>query len=109
MLVSLSLLLSVTLPLVAAIRSGRISNGGAAVPSDFPSAVGLLISGASSHQFCGGVLISTRFILTSARCVSGFVVLRSREVFYYTYTYFIFLQEKHHHSSDRRKRYDRDR
>ncbi|XP_055626472.1 brachyurin-like [Toxorhynchites rutilus septentrionalis] len=68
---ALSLLLSVALPPVTSIRSGRISNGGAAAPSDFPSAVGLLISGSSNHVFCGGVLISTRFILTSARCVSG--------------------------------------
>ncbi|XP_058457233.1 brachyurin-like [Malaya genurostris] len=50
---------------------GRISNGQTASPRDFPSAIGILISGDSSHSFCGGVLISTRFILTAARCVTG--------------------------------------
>ncbi|XP_055611982.1 brachyurin-like [Uranotaenia lowii] len=51
--------------------NGRISNGENSSPYDFPSAVGLLISGTSDHTFCGGVLISTRFILTAARCVVG--------------------------------------
>ncbi|EDS32268.1 serine protease1/2 [Culex quinquefasciatus] len=52
-------------------RSSRISNGETASALDYPSAVGILISGTSSHTFCGGVLISTRFILTTASCVSG--------------------------------------
>ncbi|XP_001659052.2 brachyurin [Aedes aegypti] len=51
--------------------STRISNGEVASARDFPSTVGILIDGTSDHSFCGGILISTRFILTAARCVSG--------------------------------------
>ncbi|XP_053687235.1 serine protease 1-like [Sabethes cyaneus] len=67
------ILISFLLTVVYAVspkQQERISNGQTASPFDFPSAVGILISGTSSH-FCGGVLISTRFILTAAVCVSG--------------------------------------
>uniref|UniRef100_A0AAG5DEA0 Peptidase S1 domain-containing protein n=1 Tax=Anopheles atroparvus TaxID=41427 RepID=A0AAG5DEA0_ANOAO len=50
---------------------GRISDGQAAAPGQFPFVVGILISGTSSRSFCGGALISRRFVLTAAACVQG--------------------------------------
>ncbi|XP_058122982.1 brachyurin-like [Anopheles ziemanni] len=51
--------------------SGRISDGQVAAPGQFPFVVGILISGTSSRSFCGGALISRRFVLTAAACVQG--------------------------------------
>ncbi|KAL9706191.1 hypothetical protein quinque_009709 [Culex quinquefasciatus] len=54
------------------IRSSRISGGTIATPTDIPWAAGVLIHGGTSgHSFCSGVLISARFVLTAANCVSG--------------------------------------
>uniref|UniRef100_A0A182QFZ0 Peptidase S1 domain-containing protein n=1 Tax=Anopheles farauti TaxID=69004 RepID=A0A182QFZ0_9DIPT len=53
------------------VRSSRISDGVVATGTQFPWAVGVLISGSSSHSFCSGVLISPRFVLTAAVCISG--------------------------------------
>ncbi|XP_315716.5 serine protease 1 [Anopheles gambiae] len=53
------------------VRSSRISEGQIATATQFPWAVGVLISGSSSHSFCSGVLISPRFVLTAAVCISG--------------------------------------
>ncbi|XP_053687233.1 trypsin-like [Sabethes cyaneus] len=53
-------------------RSQRISGGTIASPTDIPWAAGVIIHGGTSgHDFCSGVLISSRFVLTSADCVSG--------------------------------------
>ncbi|XP_055534398.1 serine protease 1-like [Wyeomyia smithii] len=50
----------------------RISGGTIASPTDIPWAAGVIIHGGTSgHDFCSGVLISSRFVLTSADCVSG--------------------------------------
>ncbi|ETN60717.1 HzC4 chymotrypsinogen [Anopheles darlingi] len=53
------------------VRSSRISDGQIASATQFPWAVGVLISGTSSHSFCSGVLISRRHVLTAAVCISG--------------------------------------
>ncbi|XP_039449351.2 brachyurin-like, partial [Culex pipiens pallens] len=53
------------------IRSSRISGGTVASPTDIPWAAGILINqGTSSQSFCTGVLISAKFVLTAASCVS---------------------------------------
>ncbi|XP_058837327.1 serine protease 1-like [Topomyia yanbarensis] len=50
----------------------RISGGTIATPTDIPWAAGVLIHGGTSgHDFCSGVLISSRFVLTAAACISG--------------------------------------
>ncbi|XP_053687236.1 serine protease 53-like [Sabethes cyaneus] len=52
--------------------SQRISGGTIASPTDVPWAVGVIIHGGTSgHDFCSGVLISSRFVLTAANCISG--------------------------------------
>uniref|UniRef100_A0A182MU01 Peptidase S1 domain-containing protein n=1 Tax=Anopheles culicifacies TaxID=139723 RepID=A0A182MU01_9DIPT len=53
------------------VRSARIADGQIASPTQFPWAVGVLISGTNSHSFCSGVLISKRHVLTAAVCISG--------------------------------------
>lgn len=53
------------------VRSSRISGGTVASPTDIPWAAGILINqGTSGQSFCTGVLISARFVLTAASCVS---------------------------------------
>lgn len=52
----------------------RITGGTDASPTDIPWAAGVLIHGGTSgHDFCSGVLISRRYALTAANCVSGYV------------------------------------
>ncbi|XP_055536992.1 collagenase-like [Wyeomyia smithii] len=52
--------------------SSRISGGTVASSTDIPWAAGVIIHGGTSgHDFCSGVLISSRFVLTSANCVEG--------------------------------------
>jgi len=46
-------------------QANRITNGNTAASGQFPWQVALVINGAS---FCGGSLISNRWVLTAAHC-----------------------------------------
>jgi len=46
-------------------QENRITNGSPAIRGQFPWQVALVINGAS---FCGGSLISNRWVLTAAHC-----------------------------------------
>ncbi|XP_058837328.1 brachyurin-like [Topomyia yanbarensis] len=50
-------------------RNARISGGEQAGTNDFPFTVGIMISGDDAHTFCAGVLVTPRFVLTTANCV----------------------------------------
>jgi secreted trypsin-like serine protease len=50
-------------------RNGRIIDGEIASPTTFPYMVGILLHFDSGNSFCGGTLISRRFVLTAANCV----------------------------------------
>ncbi|XP_066144714.1 uncharacterized protein [Euwallacea fornicatus] len=49
----------------------RIVNGQQASPNQFPYQVGLYIQQKLTQVFCGGSLISTRYVLTAAHCTEG--------------------------------------
>ncbi|XP_066260179.1 uncharacterized protein [Euwallacea similis] len=51
----------------------RIVNGQQASPNQFPYQVGLYIQQKLTQVFCGGSLISTRYVLTAAHCTEGAV------------------------------------
>jgi len=46
-------------------QANRITNGSTATRAQFPWQVALIVDGA---RFCGGSLISTRWVLTAAHC-----------------------------------------
>jgi len=46
-------------------QANRITNGSTATRAQFPWQVALIVDGAG---FCGGSLISTRWVLTAAHC-----------------------------------------
>ncbi|KAM7356939.1 brachyurin-like [Cochliomyia hominivorax] len=50
---------------------GRITNGELAKPGQFPYQAGLSLVFGSSGAWCGGTLISDRWILTAAHCTDG--------------------------------------
>lgn len=49
--------------------SSRIINGDIAGSTDFPYMAGILLHFDTGNSFCGGTLISRRFVLTAANCV----------------------------------------
>ncbi|GAB0096889.1 Arginyl tRNA synthetase N-terminal domain [Sergentomyia squamirostris] len=64
--------------------NGYILGGNIANAGQFPETVALLFSLPMAHAFCGGTLISSRYILTSAHCGglsnSGVAILGAQEV-----------------------------
>lgn len=50
-------------------KDTRITGGDDAGENEFPFTVGILISGDEEHTFCAGVLVTPRFVLTTANCV----------------------------------------
>ena len=54
----------------------RIVGGKPADPQEYPWTAALLRNGAT--QYCGGVLITDRHVLTAAHCVQGYVKFTSK-------------------------------
>ena len=50
-------------------RNPRIINGEITGPTEFPYMTGVLLHFDTGNSFCGGSLISRRFVLTAAKCV----------------------------------------
>ncbi|XP_055910850.1 uncharacterized protein LOC129945216 [Eupeodes corollae] len=50
---------------------GRITNGQAAIAKQFPYQVGLLLTHTDGNYWCGGTLLSVRWIITAAHCTKG--------------------------------------
>jgi secreted trypsin-like serine protease len=52
-------------------RNGRVVGGNQASPTEFPFAVGILISFTENNGWCSGSLVSRNFILSAAQCFVG--------------------------------------
>jgi secreted trypsin-like serine protease len=50
------------------VRVGRIVNGNKTTPGAYPWAVGIQFG---DKLYCGGSLITNRFVITAAHCVKG--------------------------------------
>ncbi|XP_055708064.1 collagenase-like [Phlebotomus papatasi] len=64
--------------------NGYILGGSIAQPGQFPETVALLFNLPMAHAFCGGTLVSNRWVLTSAHCGglsnAGIAILGAHEV-----------------------------
>lgn len=52
-------------------KNGRIISGNETSPTDYPFAVGIVISFADESGWCSGSLVSRRFVLSAAQCFVG--------------------------------------
>jgi len=51
--------------------SSRIVGGFIASPNSFPYQIGLMLA-SSTKPFCGGTIISTKYVLTAAHCTKNY-------------------------------------
>lgn len=61
-------MLKIALLLIGATCVSAIIKGWEAEPNDYPFQVGILLHKEARSEWCGGVLIHERWVLTSAKC-----------------------------------------